>query len=415
MLSGLIMGFVMLMAMSITAVASDSALSSKEYLDSLNVGVATILDPSAGKDLAARDSEERKHTESQLQRGTVSGSSEAEADMAEKSAAGEGTLDSNGQDSAAESGTKEAGAAESGNNDMNDSAAAKKEEKKTQSNLVMADVQNALNVRSEANEESEKVGVLYRDCGGKVLERKDGWTKLQSGDLIGWASDDYLLFEEDAEALAEEVGNLIVTIETDALRIRKEPSTEAGVFALMAQDDELDVIEVIDKDWISVEYDDNIGYVSSEFVNMDFHIDEGETVAAIKAREKAEAEAKAKLTANQGAVVAGADDTRLLGALIYCESGNQTYEGQLAVGAAVMNRVRSGAYPNSISGVIYASGQFPPALNGKVARAYERNVPESCLQAAAEAINGASNIGTATHFKRVGAHEGVVIGDHVFW
>ena len=60
----------------------------------------------------------------------------------------------------------------------------------------MADVQDALNVRAEASEESEKVGLLYKDCGGRILERKDGWTKIKSGDLIGWAKDDYLLFDE---------------------------------------------------------------------------------------------------------------------------------------------------------------------------------------------------------------------------
>lgn len=359
MLSGLIIGLVMLMAVSITAVASDSASSSKEYLDSLSAGVGTILDPGAGTDVAR-------------------------------------TRFANGN-------------MLSGNTPK----AAKAEEKK--SDLVMADVQNALNVRAEADEESEKVGVLYRDCGGRILERRNGWTKLKSGDLVGWAKDEYLLFDEEARKLAEEVGNLIVTIETDALRVRKEPNTDAGIYVVMAQDDELDVIEVVDQEWISVEYDNEVAYVSSEFVKLDFHIDEGETVASIKAREKAEAEAKAKLTANQGAVVAGADDVRLLGALIYCEAGNQGYEGHLAVGAAVMNRVRSGAYPNSITGVIYASGQFPPALNGKVARVYAGNVPESCLQAAREAINGSSNIGAATHFKRAGAHEGIVIGDHVFW
>lgn len=363
MLSGLILGIVMLMGVSITAVAGDNTSSSKEYLDTLNAGVATILDPSAGNAATIRNSKEKV-----LEKNSVSGNKATEEAVKEQ-----------------------------------------------ESDLVMADVQNALNVRAEASEESEKVGVLYKDCGGRILERKDGWTKIQSGELIGWASNEYLLFNEDAESLAGEVGNMIVTIETDALRIRKEPSTDAGVFALIAQDDELDVIEVINDEWISVVYDDEVGYVSAEYVDLDFHIDTGETMAAIKAREKAEAEAKAKLTANQGAVVVGADDTRLLAALIYCESGNQSYEGQLAVGAVVMNRVRSGAYPNSVSGVIYASGQFTPALNGKVAKVYAGNIPESCLQAAQEAINGATNVGTATHFKRAGAHDGTVIGAHVFW
>ena len=87
----------------------------------------------------------------------------------------------------------------------------------------------------------------------------------------------------------------------------------------------------------------------------------------------------------------------------------------LAVGACVMNRVRSGAYPNSIYSVIYASGQFTPALNGKVAAVYNTKVYDSCIAAAQAAINGQTNIGTATHFRRAGSHEGIVVGGNVFW
>ena len=111
-----------------------------------------------------------------------------------------------------------------------------------------------------------------------------------------------------------------------------------------------------------------------------------------------------------------ADDVTLLAALIQCEAGNQSYEGKLAVGAVVMNRVRSGAYPSTLYSVIYASGQFSPAGSGKVDRAIASgNLKSSCVQAAREALSGTSNVGTATHFKRAGAHEGIVIGGHVFW
>ena len=56
----------------------------------------------------------------------------------------------------------------------------------------------------------------------------------------------------------------------------------------------------------------------------------------------------------------------LLAALIQCEAACQPYEGQVAVGAVVMNRVNSGAYPNTIAGVIYASGQFTPTRSNRV-------------------------------------------------
>ena len=71
-----------------------------------------------------------------------------------------------------------------------------------------------------------------------------------------------------------------------------------------------------------------------------------------EAKEKAEREAA--MRQNQA----------LLAAIIYCEAGNQPYEGQIAVGAVIMNRVKSSAYPNTIEGVIYQSGQFGPAATG---------------------------------------------------
>ncbi len=291
------------------------------------------------------------------------------------------------------------------------------EEASHKSDLVMADVKVALNVRAEASEDSEKVGLLYKDCGGKILEQKDGWTKIQSGDLVGWASDEYLLFDEDAEELASEVGNMIVTIETETLRVRKDPNLDAEVIGALGLDDSLDVIEVVDDDWISVDFENDVAYVSSEYVNMDFYIDKGETMEVIRQREAEEAEArrKALITKNE-AIIAESDDVKLLATLIYCEAGGESYDGKLAVGSVVMNRLRSGAYPGTISGVIYASGQFTPALNGKVARVYyNETVPDSCYEAANQVLAGYSNVGDATHFRRAGNHDGILIGNQVFW
>lgn len=353
MLTGLFISLGMLYGISINADAS----STKEYLDSLNAGISNIIDPSAG------------------------GSNEAAIEELTQIA---------------------------------EEAASEK------SDLVMADVQMALNVRADSTEDSAKVGLLYKDCGGRILERKDGWTKLRSGELIGWASDEYLLFDEEAEAMASEVGNLIVTIETETLRVRQEPNTDAEVLGMLVQNDALDVIEVVNDEWISVDFDNTVAYVSAEFVNMDFHIDAGETMEVIRQREeeeaaaRAEAQKKAVQNANQE-IIAEANDLKLLATLIYCEAGSESYEGKLAVGAVVMNRVRSGAYPNTISGVIYASGQFTPAINGRVAKAYNGNVPDSCYQAAQEAMAGASNVGGATHFRRAGNHDGILIDNQVFW
>lgn len=297
--------------------------------------------------------------------------------------------------------------------ELNLNLSSEKEEKST---LVMANVKNALNVRSDASEDSEKVGKLYKDCGGTILERKNGWTKLQSGNIIGWAKDEYLLFDEDAKTLANDVGRMVATINTEALRVRMEPSTEAGVgiFGMLPKGEIVEVLENREDGWVCIDYDGEDGFVSSEFVNLDFQIDSGETIDEIKAREEAEREAKRHV--NYGEFTTDADTTMLLAALIQCEAGGESYEGQLAVGAVVMNRVRSGAYPDSIHGVIYASGQFTPALNGKVNRVYESGkVSASCVKAAEDAISGTSNVGDMTHFRRNNGREGLVIGNHVFY
>lgn len=296
---------------------------------------------------------------------------------------------------------------------INSEAKTAAKEEKT-SNLVMTKVQNTLNVRIEPKEGSAIVGKLYKDCGGELLEQKNGWTKIKSGNVIGWCNNEYLVFNQEAEALALDVGVLSAVVNAEGLSVRKEARIDAVLYGLLSKNDEVTVTEELDG-WVAIDYGGDEAFVSAKYVTVEFNTDVGETVEEIKLREEAEAAEKAKLITNYGALPADTSDLELLAALIYCEAGNQTYEGKLAVGAVVMNRVRSGAYPNTIGGVIYASGQFTPALNGKVAKMIIKGAPETCFQAAEEAIGGATNVGEATHFRISGNREGIIIGAHVFW
>ena len=130
-------------------------------------------------------------------------------------------------------------------------------------------------------------------------------------------------------------------------------------------------------------------------------------LAAIKEEEKED---------TSGVVYVPTDsDAYLLGAIIECESGGEPYEGKLAVGSVIMNRVKSSYFPNSISGVIYQGGQFSPAASGRLAYRLEAGVSSSCLQAAQEVLNG--NITTSCLYFRAnnGIIQGMVIGNHVFY
>ena len=130
--------------------------------------------------------------------------------------------------------------------------------------------------------------------------------------------------------------------------------------------------------------------------------------------ERKAAEEAARIAAEKAAAEAAAQaDRELLASLIFCEAGNQPYEGQVAVGAVVMNRVKSGAYPNTISEVIYQSGQFTPAMTGWLdsVRA-NAGYTASAMQAAEEALAGSSPVGDCLYFSTGGW--GMRIGGHDF-
>ena len=281
--------------------------------------------------------------------------------------------------------------------------------------FVMANVQNSVNVRAESNTDSEVVGMLYNKCGGTILERGNGWTKIESGELTGWVRNDFLYFGEDAEEYAESVCDKIARVNVECLRIRKGPSTEAETDGLFEINSEWTVLDELE-DWVEVDYKGAVRYVSADYVDVEFFVENGETMEEIKAREAIAALEKAKLTANRGAYSASVDETTLLGAIIQAEAGNQCYDGKLAVGAVVLNRVKSDRYPNSIAEVIYAPGQFGPASNGTLNVILTNGVNAECMQAAREALEGATTVGDAKNFHRAGSGEsGIIIGAHVFY
>ena len=81
---------------------------------------------------------------------------------------------------------------------------------------------------------------------------------------------------------------------------------------------------------------------------------------------------------------------------IYSESGNQVYAGKKAVGIVVMNRVKSSLFPNTVSGVVYQSGQFTPTRNGSLSRSlslYDSgNLNSDCIKAAKDVLNGDNTV-----------------------
>ena len=318
---------------------------------------------------------------------------------------------------------------------------------------VLANVNDYVSVRAEAGAESKILGRLFKGDGGYILERAEGWTKIRSGNLEGYVSNDYLLFGMDAYEEAQEELTLVATTTTAGLRIRSEATTESKILKNVEKGAKLTVVEAPEEteeeaeaeseaaqgegeseaeavasaagseegdteasegEWVRVQYaEEKYGYVSAEYVTLQYELGEGMTMEEIKKKEAEEK--REKLKQKLAAFQANGDELTLLAALIQAEAGNQPYEGKVAVGAVVMNRVRSGR--GSIAEVIYAPGQFTPASNGALDR-YLAGPSASCIQAAQEAISGYSNVGNYTHFRRATVDMGpdsIVIGAHVFY
>lgn len=110
-------------------------------------------------------------------------------------------------------------------------------------------------------------------------------------------------------------------------------------------------------------------------------------------------------------------DRKLMANIIYCEAGAEPYEGQVAVGAVVVNRVLSSVYPDTVVGVIYQNKQFSPVASGRLALALANDkATASCYRAADEAMSGVTNVGQCVYFRTpIPGLEGIRIGGHIFY
>lgn len=105
------------------------------------------------------------------------------------------------------------------------------------------------------------------------------------------------------------------------------------------------------------------------------------------------------ITSGSGPIASGdsfysQEDLYWLSRIIYCESGNQSLEGKIAVGNVVLNRVASTQFPNTVYNVIFQRNQFTPASNGRI----QRTPPAECVVAAKLAMEGVNTAGNALYF-----------------
>ena len=251
---------------------------------------------------------------------------------------------------------------------------------------AVSNVDGETDVLLAGEEGSEVVGKLYHNTIVDVEEKGVVWTRVSADEVNGYVKSDSLAFGTDAVRRADQVCPVVEKpMEDNGAIVRTRESEPAKTLA-------------------QIEEEQRAAAQAAEEARK------AEEEAAVAQAQQQALEAQAS---QQAVTAATSGEQALLAALIFCEAGGEPYEGQVAVGAVVMNRVRSGIFPNSITEVIYQSGQFGPAITGKLdAVLADGRTTASCYQAAADALAGANPIGEALYFGN--GDYGQLIGNHWF-
>lgn len=151
-------------------------------------------------------------------------------------------------------------------------------------NIAIAKCNDYVNIREKAGTGNNIIGILTKDSYGIVLEVKDGWAKIQSGQVTGYISTDYLYMGAEGVQKAKEVASLLATVTANSVNVRTEPSTlNNNVVDSVSMGEDLAVLsaEVVSKNdpsatlWVKVALDESngeevVGYVAKDFVEVGY-------------------------------------------------------------------------------------------------------------------------------------------------
>ena len=264
---------------------------------------------------------------------------------------------------------------------------------------------------SDHEDTSSIIGTMNEGEGYEILGSTNDWVEIQldNGETAYVAAEDVetTMVVDGAVSVDDSTAQTTTTTYTEPVQndIYTEQTAEATVPDTYTADTEYYASET--------EYAADTEYYApeTEYVPETEYIPETEYVAETEYTPETEYVEETEST--ESAVSASSSDLDLLAALIYCEAGNQSMEGKIAVGQVVMNRVASSSFANTIHDVIYEGGQFTPASSGWLDSVIG-SAPSDCYEAAQAALNGQGTVGGALYFN-TGSGKGTQIGAHQFY
>ncbi len=178
---------------------------------------------------------------------------------------------------------------------MNAASAGKQDpEEELFRNLVIAQVNRYVNIRSLPSEQGEVLGKLYDNSVGTFIAEENGWYLITSGTVTGYVKAEYCVTGEAAAELAREVGSRMATVSTTTLYVRTEPSIEAPRLGMVPGGEDFLVLDETDDGWIKINMEEGDGWVSGDFVDIRTEFVEAESKAEEEARLAKEAEERRK-------------------------------------------------------------------------------------------------------------------------
>ena len=299
------------------------------------------------------------------------------------------------------------------------------------SNKIISYTNERLCMYAEPEYTSDVVGVMYSGTEADIVKLGSEWTEVTSGGVTGYIKNTDVLFGEEAQKIAETIGDKEAVAQTDGLVVYSEASASSSQVAELSKGESVGAYEECDG-YVMISYDGGYGYVKADGVSISYGLDSAISIEEEKKRQAEEAAAAAKKAAEEAAAKAAAaakekyasvsttarssysasaDEIHLLAAIVYWESGWEPANGQLAVANVVLNRVLSSRFSqNTIASVIYAPGQFSGvAENGAPSARFQAVLNMSneqlnqrgCYDAAVTALSGQNNIGDLLFFINV--------------
>lgn len=202
--------------------------------------------------------------------------------------------------------------------------------------LVIAQVNDYVNIRSGPSTDYEILGKLYNNSVGHYVEDENGWTKITSGSVTGYVCEEYVVKGVEALKIAREVEITLATIDTSVLNVRSEPNTDSDILGTFGRGEELVVVDTEDG-FAKVDYNNKKGYISLDYVKLHTEFVEAESIeeerarlaAEEKARKEAQRAAEAAIAAQRAKEVAAAQAAQAAAALASSSSSSSNSDASL--------------------------------------------------------------------------------------